>query len=312
MLADHRLAAQNGRAGVDGHIVAHRGVPLSRQAGVTGSGGQGAQRYALIQLHMAADHRRLADNDARAVVDEEPRADLCAGVDVDTGAAVGVLRHHPGDHGDVPQVQLVGDAVYEYGEQAGIGEDDLLLVRGRRVAVKGGLDVRHQCLLDTGQLLQYLMGQRTGGEGLLLRQRQRHLRRQRRFDALQQQRRVVLRRQRHQLGIPEIRREQQPPELLDDPDDGASVRQAHFLAIQRYRRLCHIFRHGSGNIRVGSHSSDLLSKIKTAEDACASSAACVYNRCDAGSISRLRQKTHSPRRRDNTRPHSKRTYNRRN
>ena len=33
------------------------------------------------------------------------------------------------------------------------------------------------------------MGQRTGGEGLLLRQRQRHLRRQRRFDALQQQRR---------------------------------------------------------------------------------------------------------------------------
>lgn len=100
VLADHRLAAQNGGTGVDSHIVAHCGVPLSRQAGMARPGGQCAQRHTLIQLHMAADHRRLADNDACAVVDEEPRPDLRAGVDVDTRPAVGVLRHHPGDHGN--------------------------------------------------------------------------------------------------------------------------------------------------------------------------------------------------------------------
>lgn len=37
-LADHRLAAQNGGAGVDSHIVAHCGVPLSRQAGMARRG----------------------------------------------------------------------------------------------------------------------------------------------------------------------------------------------------------------------------------------------------------------------------------
>lgn len=39
VLADDGLAAQNGRAGVDGDIVAHGGVALARQAGVAGTGG---------------------------------------------------------------------------------------------------------------------------------------------------------------------------------------------------------------------------------------------------------------------------------
>jgi len=34
-----------------------------------------------------ADHRRLADDDAGAVVDEEPFIDLSAGMDVDTANA---------------------------------------------------------------------------------------------------------------------------------------------------------------------------------------------------------------------------------
>lgn len=38
VLADDGLAAQNGRAGVDGDIVAHGGVALARQAGVAGTG----------------------------------------------------------------------------------------------------------------------------------------------------------------------------------------------------------------------------------------------------------------------------------
>ena len=209
---------------------------------------------------MVADDGGLAYHNAGAVVDEEIAADLRAGVNIDTGAAVGVLRHHPGDHGNLPQVQLVGNAVYEDGEQPRIGENDLLLVRRCRIAVKRGLNVRHQCLLYAGQLLQYLMGQRRRGKGLALRQRQRHLCRQRRLDTLQQQRGVVLRRQRHQLRVTEICREQQPPKLLDDADDGTPVRQPQLFAVQRHRRVCHIFRHRLGDLRVGSHSPCLLSK----------------------------------------------------
>lgn len=63
-----------------------------------------------------------------------------------------------------------------------------------RGAIIGILNVRHQCLLYAGQLLQYLMGQCRRGKGLALRQRQRHLCRQRRLDTLQQQCGVVLRR----------------------------------------------------------------------------------------------------------------------
>ena len=81
------------------------------------------------------------------------RVEPDARMDVDAGAAVGVLRHHPGDHGHLPQVQLVGNAVYEDGEQPRIGENDLLLVRRRRIAVEGGFNVRHQHLLYPRQLL---------------------------------------------------------------------------------------------------------------------------------------------------------------
>ena len=45
------------------------------------------QRDRLIDAHVAADHRRLAGHDARAVVDEETLANLGAGVDVDAGQA---------------------------------------------------------------------------------------------------------------------------------------------------------------------------------------------------------------------------------
>ena len=44
-----------------------------------------AERCALIELDIVADDRRLADDDARAVVDEEVFSDLRTGVDVDTG-----------------------------------------------------------------------------------------------------------------------------------------------------------------------------------------------------------------------------------
>jgi len=55
-----------------------------------------AQGDPLVDANRVADAGGLADDDARAVIDEEGRADGGTGVDVDAGARVGVLGHHAG------------------------------------------------------------------------------------------------------------------------------------------------------------------------------------------------------------------------
>lgn len=58
------------------------------------------------------------DHHARAVVDEERRADGGPRVDVDGGAEVAVLADHPRDEGHLQAEQLVGDPVGEDGLDA--------------------------------------------------------------------------------------------------------------------------------------------------------------------------------------------------
>ena len=55
--------------------------------------GECSKRYALIDLHMIADRRRLADDDSRTMIDTEIFADRRARIDVDTGQSVCILRH---------------------------------------------------------------------------------------------------------------------------------------------------------------------------------------------------------------------------
>ena len=137
--ADGGIAAQNGRAGVDGHIVRYGRVALAGLRMVPIPGGQGAQGHALVELYPIADDRGLTHHDARAVVDEEVIANLRAGMDVDARVAVGVLGHHPGQDGDLHFVKLVGYPIYQDGKQAGIGKQDFFSGAGGGIAVKGGL-----------------------------------------------------------------------------------------------------------------------------------------------------------------------------
>ena len=65
-----------------------------------------------------------------------------AGVDVDPRALVGELGDHPGQERDPQLVEDVGEALERDREDAGVGEDDLLVAAGGRVALVGGLDVR--------------------------------------------------------------------------------------------------------------------------------------------------------------------------
>src|SRR5215210_8157876 len=92
--ADDGVAAQDRRARVDDHVVLDGRVALGvadeLPRGVLVEG-EGAERDALVELDVRADDGRAADDDARAVVDEEAGADARARVDVDARPAVRVL-----------------------------------------------------------------------------------------------------------------------------------------------------------------------------------------------------------------------------
>src|SRR5690606_21440273 len=88
-------ATEDGRPGIDHNVVLDDGVAgtaLVQLAGFVGGEALGAEGYGLVDAHVVADDGRLANDHARAVVDEEAVADLCAGVDVDTGGGVGYFR----------------------------------------------------------------------------------------------------------------------------------------------------------------------------------------------------------------------------
>ena len=141
--ADHRAAAKDRRAGVNGHIVLDSGVALLSPQALSAPGGQRAKRHALIDLHVVADDRGLAHHNAGAVVNKEIPADGGAGVDVDARDAVGVLRHDPGEHGDFQHIQHVRQPVHRDGKQSGVAEDDLVRAERSGVTVVKCL---HVCL----------------------------------------------------------------------------------------------------------------------------------------------------------------------
>ena len=66
--------------------------------------------------------------------------------------------------------------------------------------------------------------------------------------ALQQQGGIVLRRQRHQLGVAEIGGEEQPPQLPDQRDDGAAIRQTQLISVHGDGCTLHSRGHGACDI----------------------------------------------------------------
>jgi len=75
------------------------------------------------------------------MVNEKTFSDLCPGMDVDAGYAVGVLAHDPGNQGNIHQVQLVGDTMDGDCGNVGIADDDLFKRPRRRITVKSRLYV---------------------------------------------------------------------------------------------------------------------------------------------------------------------------
>lgn len=149
--ADDGVSAEYCRAGVDGDVVFECRVSFDapdRAAVVVAGDALCAERDALIHLAVLADDCGFADNDARAVVDEERRPDSCAGVDVDACGGVDAFGHDARDERYVEEVQLVREPVDGECAQARVAEDDLVGVPARGVAVEGGLHVEAECFLD--------------------------------------------------------------------------------------------------------------------------------------------------------------------
>ena len=136
VVPDLRRAAEERRAGVDRHVVAHLRVAALAGHAPHARGRERAQRHTLIDLDVIADDARLANDDAGAVVDEEIFADGGAGVDVDARARVGILGHDARDHRHVADVQLMGDAINENGEKVQfLDKNNYLNIRFKIIAV---------------------------------------------------------------------------------------------------------------------------------------------------------------------------------
>ena len=205
--------------------------------GVAVARAERAERHALIELDVVADDRRLADDDAGAVVDEEVFADLGAGVDVDAGRAVGIFAHDARDERHAALIQLVRDAVDEDGIQTGVGEDDLLLAAGGGVAVEVCGHVLHEDGLDLRQAAQEAVadGVCALAQLALVRDRvgkgQMHLLAQVGVDLAEQELRKRLSRDVRHRAAREIRREEHLLQILNDLDDDLAVGHAQVLAV---------------------------------------------------------------------------------
>jgi len=106
-----------------------------------------------------ADHRRLADDDAGAVVDEEPFIDLSAGMDVDTGQRVSDLGDDPRQQRRAEPVEFMRQAMAHDRGDAGKAEDDLVNALRRRIVRVSRADV----YVEGGAYLR----QRTGNKRVI-------------------------------------------------------------------------------------------------------------------------------------------------
>src|SRR5579859_4996179 len=75
--------AEDGGADADGDVVFDGGVALDTPVAAMLPPAGGSQRHLMVQHDVVADLRRLADDDARAVVNEEAPADARARMNLD-------------------------------------------------------------------------------------------------------------------------------------------------------------------------------------------------------------------------------------
>jgi len=78
------------------------------------------------------------------VVNEESRADLGPGMDLDSGEKPGEVREETGEEIETVPPEPMGEAVKRNGMEAGIAEEHLEDRSRSWISIEGGLDIRPQ------------------------------------------------------------------------------------------------------------------------------------------------------------------------
>jgi hypothetical protein len=97
-----------------------------------------AECHTLQDVAVVADLRRLADDNAHAVVDEQAFAYRRAGMDLDARDEAAEVGDRAGDDGQAGLVKSVRHAVQLAGVEAGIRKHDFDSAAGGRVALANG------------------------------------------------------------------------------------------------------------------------------------------------------------------------------
>ena len=134
VVADVDVAEDLG-AGSHDHSIAESGVTFALLAAST------AERDALVEQDIVSNLGSFADDDSRAVIDEEAAAECGAWVDFNPGKEAADLRDQPGDEGDAPTVEFMGEAVGQDGMKAGVAEEDFNDAFSSRVLPEDGIDL---------------------------------------------------------------------------------------------------------------------------------------------------------------------------
>src|SRR5580693_1727095 len=92
------------------------------------------ERHRLVEADVAPDDGRLANHDARPVVDEKSFADARARMNVDTRLRMRDLRDDAGDHRHAEIIERVRRPVTDDSGEARKTEDDFVDAFGGRIA----------------------------------------------------------------------------------------------------------------------------------------------------------------------------------
>ena len=123
-----RESAQNFRAGADNNAAFKRGMALF--AFVKSCS---AQRHALINRAVVANHGGFANDNAAAVINEYPASEDGSGVNFDSGQRAAQMRNKTAKPLPVSDPQTVRQTMYDNGVQAGVAGNDF------QPAARGGV-----------------------------------------------------------------------------------------------------------------------------------------------------------------------------
>ena len=119
---------------------------------------QCTERHALIQAHVIADARGLADDDSGTVIDGESFSDRRTGMKIDTGPLMRPLGDEPRDDRHTAVPEWLRDPVTDGGQKPRIGQKYLVHTLGRGIHLMERLGIGVQTDADPGQRCHQSVG----------------------------------------------------------------------------------------------------------------------------------------------------------